>query len=90
MGLSQVTLEATSRTGYILRRERAVAALGNFCSLQTRDEVRQFFAHEPTPGAERALSKAIEQMDNCIEFRELQQANMKSGFVSEKERRNLP
>lgn len=56
----------------------AVVALGNFCSVATRDDVTQFFDQQRAPGAERALRQSIERMNNCIEFRELQQANMRT------------
>ena len=54
----------------------AVSALGNFCSAQEKDDVKQFFATHRAPGAERALQQSLEAMDDCIEFKQLQQANM--------------
>lgn len=54
----------------------AVPALGNFCSVQEKDDVKQFFAGHRAPGAERALQQSLEAIDNCIEFRCLQQANL--------------
>jgi aminopeptidase N len=55
----------------------AVVALGNFCSAVERDDVTRFFETHRAPGAERALRQSIERMNNCIEFRDLQQANMR-------------
>jgi aminopeptidase N len=54
----------------------AVSALGGFCSASMRDEVKQFFAAHRAPGAERALQQSLERMNNCIEFKQLQGANL--------------
>lgn len=54
----------------------AVSALGNFCSVAAKDDVKQFFASHHAPGAERALQESLDAMDNCMEFKRLQQANM--------------
>jgi aminopeptidase N len=56
----------------------AVAALGNFCSALERDDVTKFFETHRAPGAERALRQSVERMNNCIEFRDLQQAHMRA------------
>jgi aminopeptidase N/puromycin-sensitive aminopeptidase len=53
----------------------AVSALGSFCSVPMRDDVKQFFTTHRAPGAERALRQSLEQMNNCIEFKQLQGAN---------------
>jgi aminopeptidase N/puromycin-sensitive aminopeptidase len=55
----------------------AVSALGNFCSAASRDDVKRFFADHRAPGAERALKQSLERMDNCIEFKQLQQASVR-------------
>jgi aminopeptidase N/puromycin-sensitive aminopeptidase len=56
----------------------AVAALGDFCSAVERDDVTRFFETHQVPGAERALRLSVDRMNNCIEFRDLQQANMRA------------
>jgi aminopeptidase N len=61
----------------------AVSALGNFCSVQEKDDVKQFFATHRAPGAQRALQQSLEAMDNCIEFKQLQQANMEKWLARE-------
>jgi len=48
----------------------AIPALGAACSAPFRDDVRQFFATHPAPGAERALAQALEQIDACLTMRE--------------------
>jgi hypothetical protein len=50
--------------------------LGNFCSAEQRQDVKQFFSAHPVPGAEHALQQSLEQMNNCIEFKQIQQKNM--------------
>ncbi len=56
----------------------AVAGLGNFCTAASRDDVETFFKTHTAPGAQRTLRQSIERMNNCIEFRSLQQANMEA------------
>jgi aminopeptidase N len=48
----------------------AIPALGAACNAPFRDDVRQFFATHPAPGAERALAQALEQIDACLTVRE--------------------
>jgi aminopeptidase N len=54
----------------------AVSALGGFCSIETRDEIKQFFATHRAPGAERALQQSLERITTCVEFKQLQSENM--------------
>jgi aminopeptidase N/puromycin-sensitive aminopeptidase len=54
----------------------AVSALGSSCSESMRDDVKKFFVDHRAPGAERALQQSLERMNNCIEFKQLQQKNM--------------
>ena len=54
----------------------AVSALGNFCSPGLRADVAQFFQQHPAPGAQRTLNQSLEQIDNCVEFKQLQQQNL--------------
>jgi aminopeptidase N len=54
----------------------AVSALGGFCSAAMRDEIKQFFTDHRAPGAERALQQSMERITNCMEFKQVQGANM--------------
>jgi aminopeptidase N len=54
----------------------AVSALGGFCSMEKRDEIKQFFAAHRAPGAERALQQSLERITTCVEFKQLQGGNM--------------
>jgi aminopeptidase 2 len=42
-----------------------VAATGRFCSAAAAEDVRQFFARNPVPSADRALRQALERIENC-------------------------
>ncbi len=53
-----------------------VASTGNFCSPQKHDEVMKFFAAHPVKASERALKIAGETIDNCVELRQAQSANL--------------
>jgi aminopeptidase N/puromycin-sensitive aminopeptidase len=61
----------------------AVSALGSFCSAPMREDVKKFFADHRAPGAERALQQSLERMNNCIEFKELQQDNMQQWLAAQ-------
>jgi aminopeptidase N/puromycin-sensitive aminopeptidase len=54
----------------------ALTALGNSCSPQLRDDVQQFFTAHRAPGAERTVRQSLERMNNCIEFKQLQEPEM--------------
>jgi aminopeptidase N len=49
-----------------------IGALGNFCSRNAAAEVKQFFAKNPVPAAERTLQQAIERIENCAALVERQ------------------
>ncbi len=56
----------------------AVSALGNLCSEDQRADVAQFFQQHPAPGAQRTVNQSLERIDNCVEFKKIQQQNMDS------------
>jgi len=58
----------------------AVSSLGGFCSIDKRDEIRQFFATHRAPGAERALQQSLERIRTCVEFKQLQGDNIRKVF----------
>jgi aminopeptidase N len=53
----------------------AVSALGNACTPEARDDIRNFFATHQAPGAERAVKQSLERIDSCIQFRTQQAHN---------------
>ncbi|HEX7137523.1 MAG TPA: M1 family aminopeptidase, partial [Vicinamibacterales bacterium] len=50
-----------------------VSSLSSFCSTETREDLRTFFASHPLPTASRALQQTLERIDNCVATRRLQQ-----------------
>jgi aminopeptidase N/puromycin-sensitive aminopeptidase len=44
-------------------------ATGNFCSAESRDQVLAFFAAHKSPSTDRALKRATDQINDCIELR---------------------
>lgn len=68
----------TSMGGYL------VSGTGSFCSAEKRDEVVNFFTTHKVPASERALSRAKDQINDCIELRSLQEPNLKAWIASQK------
>lgn len=57
---------------------RVVSATGSFCSVERRDQVSSFFASHPVDASERALSKAIDSIDSCIQLRSNQEPQLRT------------
>jgi aminopeptidase N len=72
---AQVT---TSMGGYL------VGGTGIFCSAEKRDEVMSFFATHNVPASERALARARDQINDCIELRSLQEPKLREWIASQK------
>lgn len=49
---------------------------GAFCDAHLRDDSQQFFANQKLPGSERILQNAKDQVNACIQIRDLQQKNL--------------
>jgi aminopeptidase N/puromycin-sensitive aminopeptidase len=60
-----------------------VSATGSFCSADARDDVERFFAAHKVAASGQTLKHSIERIDGCIEFRSLQQANLKEWLASQ-------
>jgi aminopeptidase N/puromycin-sensitive aminopeptidase len=60
-----------------------VAGTGNFCSVEARDDVKNFFAAHPVPATDAALRHAIEHIDGCVEFRRSQAPNLKQWLAAQ-------
>jgi aminopeptidase N/puromycin-sensitive aminopeptidase len=74
----QVQTEFTPEMGQIF-----VDGTGNFCSVEARDDVRNFFAAHPVPAADAALRHSLEHIDGCIELRRLQEPNLKKWLAAQ-------
>ncbi len=57
---------------------RLVSSTGSFCSATSRDSVEQFFTSHKVAAADSALRHAIELINGCIEFRTMQEPELKS------------
>src|SRR5215472_4218769 len=55
-----------------------VGSTATFCSAEARDNVQQFFAAHPVASADQAVKHSVERINGCIEFRNLQEGNLKS------------
>jgi aminopeptidase N/puromycin-sensitive aminopeptidase len=56
---------------------RLVTSTGSFCSAEARASVETFFTTHKVASSDKALKHAIESIDGCIEFRTLQEPNLK-------------
>src|SRR5277367_157621 len=54
-----------------------VSGTGSFCSADARDQVVSFFNTHKVPASERALVRAKDQINDCVEMRSDQGSNMK-------------
>ena len=59
-----------------------VSSTGSFCTVEARDDVKNFFVAHPIPGSDVALSHALEHIDGCIELRRLQEPNLKTWLAA--------
>jgi aminopeptidase N/puromycin-sensitive aminopeptidase len=75
---NQVQTEFTPEMGSYF-----VEGAGNFCSVEARDDVKDFFAAHPVPAADSALRHAIERIDGCIELRRLQEPNLRQWLAAQ-------
>ena len=61
-----------------------VGSAGSFCSVERRDEVVSFYSSHPVPSSERALRRAIDRINDCVELRANQEANLKTWLAAQK------
>jgi len=59
-----------------------VGATGSFCSAEARDQVVAFFSAHKVPSSERALKRAVDQINDCIELRANQGPNLKQWLAA--------
>ena len=76
---SKVQAQVTTSMGAAL-----VSGTGGFCSAEKRDEVMNFFETHKVPASERALARARDQINDCIELRSLQEPKLKEWIASQK------
>ena len=54
-----------------------VGAAGSFCSAEKEAEVRHFFTTHPLPASSRALTRATQEIHDCMTLREQQEGHLK-------------
>lgn len=54
-----------------------VSGTGGFCSADKRDDVQSFFATHKVAATDRTLKHAVERINGCIEFRQMQEPKLK-------------
>jgi len=61
-----------------------VGGTGSFCSAEARDQVESFFSAHKVPASERALTRAKNQINDCIELRAAQEPKLKEWMATQK------
>jgi aminopeptidase N len=60
-----------------------VNGTGGFCTAEMREDVQNFFAAHKVAASGRALKRATERINGCIEFRRLQEPNLKRWLAAQ-------
>jgi aminopeptidase N/puromycin-sensitive aminopeptidase len=60
-----------------------VRAAGSFCSAAARKDVEEFFGTHKVAASSTALKHSLERIDDCIEFRSLQEPQLKTWLDSQ-------
>ena len=55
-----------------------ISATGGFCSVQKRDEVKEFFSAHPVEASERAVTKAVDSINDCVRLKAEQGPRLKA------------
>jgi aminopeptidase N/puromycin-sensitive aminopeptidase len=63
---------------------RFVSAAGSFCTPEARDQVTAFFTTHKVASSERALTRATNQINDCIELRANQEPKLKEWLATQK------
>ncbi|MGB7264692.1 MAG: ERAP1-like C-terminal domain-containing protein, partial [Terracidiphilus sp.] len=74
----QVHAQLTTDMGSYL-----VSYTGSFCTAEAHDDVENFFASHEVDSADMALKHSLEHIDECVEFRKLQEPNLKSWIAAQ-------
>jgi len=60
-----------------------VRATGSFCSVDARDDVKNFFTVHQLAATDTYLRHAIEQIEGCVELRRLQEPNLEAWLAAQ-------
>jgi aminopeptidase N/puromycin-sensitive aminopeptidase len=74
----QVHAQLTTDMGSYL-----VSYTGAFCTAETRDDIKSFFADHKVEAADVELKHSLEHIDGCIELRGLQEPNLQKWLAAQ-------
>jgi aminopeptidase N/puromycin-sensitive aminopeptidase len=76
----QVNKQMTTMAG-----PRLVAATGSFCTAESREHVTSFFATHKMTAADRALKRAADSIDDCIDLKSRQEPKLREWLAGRTE-----
>ena len=59
-----------------------ISATGSFCSVKEHNSVADFFAAHKVEASERALAKALDEIDGCVRLKETQEPRLKAWLAA--------
>jgi aminopeptidase N len=74
--LFKLNFPAIRKKGGLMAEGELAYASEVFCDAKLRDDSQQFFAEQKLPGVQRLLQNTKDQVNACIELRDLQQKNL--------------
>ena len=73
----QVKAQLTTASGADL-----ISAVGSFCTVEQRDEVKSFFTTHKVDAAERTLAKSLDGIDACVRLRAAQEPKLREWLAA--------
>ncbi len=61
-----------------------VGSTGSFCSAKKEAEVQQFFSKHKVPSSQQALTRATQQINDCMTLRSQQEGNLRNWIAQQK------
>ena len=62
---------------------RLIGSTGTFCTIEKRDQVGSFFSTHQVPSTERTLTRAKNQINDCLDLRTGQQPNLRNWLAKQ-------
>ena len=59
-----------------------VSSLGSFCTVEGRNQVEAFFKTHQVEAADRALTKALDSIDDCVRLHKAQEPNLREWLAA--------
>jgi len=59
-----------------------ISAVGSFCTVEQRDEVKSFFTTHKVDAAERTLAKSLDGIDACVRLRAAQEPKLREWLAA--------